>query len=156
MNRRITVQDGAATRDREVSGPTEGATATDLPAAMGQENATAAGETQAQHGTSRLSPKTDSRPDLGEKGRANDQPHPQPHTRKPGGKRPAHPTRGGTAHDGNTAIGKRAHMQRDGRNRPRPGGKTGFPSPEPDLRPGGRRTTPTRTPQTRRPRRDGA
>ena len=63
MNRRITVRDGETSRDWEVSRPTERATAADMPAAIGQENAaTEAGETPAQHGTSRLSPKTDSRP----------------------------------------------------------------------------------------------
>ena len=130
MNRRITVQDGAATRDRELSGPTEGATATDLPAAIGQENAaTAAGETPAQHGTSRLSPKPDSRPGPATKDEQIPTP-PRPHTRNP---RPpttrAHRTGGEPHTTGTPRSGSEPHAQRDGRNRPRPDGKTGFPIP---------------------------
>ena len=155
MNRRITVQDWETTRHWEVSGPTEGAAAADLPAA----NATAAGETPAQHGTSRLSPKTDSRPGTATKddqipthpGRTPGTPAPQPpapigragnRTRRERRDREASPTRNGTAATARDRTARR-----------------GFPSPEPDLRPGDKTTTTTRaprTPRTRRARRDGA
>ena len=119
MNRRITVQDGAATRDRELSGPTEGATATDLPAAIGQENAaTAAGETPAQHGTSRLSPKPDSRPGPAAKDEQMTNP-PRPHTRNP---RPQPPAPIGRA--GNRT--RREHRDRE--TSPRPTGRTQPPA----------------------------